>query len=103
MLHSNYERQSRAPISTVARNTTWWDGTNPKRRLLIAALLLVMVSVVSIAVPRLLQSLDDGTTGIWRLLVLFANAFGCVTIVRSMRAAKTLGPRATWDAGRGRR
>jgi uncharacterized membrane protein len=89
-------------MSTIARNTAWSVETNLKFRLLIAALLLVLVGVVSIGVPRLLQSLDDGTIGIWRLVLAFANAFGCVTIVWTLYA-RGRKPRPTRYLGRARR
>jgi hypothetical protein len=42
---------------------------------------LMLVFVLIIGVVRLFHSLNDGTISAWRLLVLFANIFGCVTLV----------------------
>jgi hypothetical protein len=95
-------RQTRAHSRAIARSKTWGDGTGLKRRLLIGVLVLVTVCVVSMAVLRLLQSLNDGTIDTWRLVLLFANAFGCATVFCALYA-RGRRPRQMRNMGRGRR
>jgi len=49
--------------------------------LLIFSLAPLLVAVLIIGVVRFFHSLNDGTISAWRLVALFAQAFGCIMIV----------------------
>ena len=49
--------------------------------LLICSVAVMLALVLVIGIVRLFHSLNDGTISAWRLLLLFANIFGCVTVV----------------------
>jgi hypothetical protein len=57
-----------------------------RRRLLIAVLLLLPICLVSIGVCRLVSGLNDYTIDTWRVVLLFANLFGCVAVLCGLHA-----------------
>ncbi|MFI4994859.1 MAG: hypothetical protein ACHQAQ_03630 [Hyphomicrobiales bacterium] len=69
--------------------------------LLICSVALMLALVLIIGVVRLFHSLNDGTISAWRLLVLFANIFGCVTLVCALYSRGCQGARSgTFHRGR---
>jgi hypothetical protein len=62
---------------------------------------LALGFVLIVGVVRLFQSLNDGTISAWRLAVLFANIFGCVTILCALygrgRGARRLHNESGWQ------
>jgi hypothetical protein len=78
--------QTRTPSRTVQANSSWVQETRLKRGLLICAAILGLFCIAVLGVLRLFLSLNDGTISTWRLAVLFANIFGCVTVICALYA-----------------
>jgi hypothetical protein len=70
----------------MMRIRPWRDTSHLKRTLLIAGLSLALVGVAIFGALRLLLSFSGNTISAWRLVLLFGNAFFCVTIACSLYA-----------------
>ena len=71
---------------SMARAASWSDASQLKRKLLVAGLSLALVCVAILGVLRVLQSFSSNTISAWRLVLLFANAFFCVTLASALYA-----------------
>jgi hypothetical protein len=71
---------------SMARAVSWPDASQLKRRLLVAGLSLALVCVAILGVLRAFQSFSSNTISAWRLVLLFANAFFCVTLACALYA-----------------
>lgn len=71
---------------SMAHAASWSDASQLKRRLLVAGLSLALVCVATLGVLRVLQSFSSDTISAWRFVLLFANAFFCVTLASALYA-----------------
>jgi len=71
---------------SMARAASWSDASQLKRKLLVAGLSLALVSVAILGALRVLQSFNSNTVSAWRLALLFASAFFCVTLACALYA-----------------
>ena len=86
---------------SMARAASWSDASQLKRKLLVAGLSLALVSVAILGALRVLQSFNSNTVSAWRLALLFASAFFCVTLACALYA-RGRRPRRRRDIGLGR-
>jgi len=86
---------------SMAFAASWPDASRLKRRLLAAGLLLALVCVAILGALRVLQSFSSNTISAWRLVLLFANVFFCVTLACTLYA-RGRQPRRRRDIGLGR-
>jgi hypothetical protein len=80
------DKQTPTYIQTITANKVCSYKVDVRRRLLIAALLLVPICLVTIGVSRLVVGLNDYTIDTWRIVLLFANVFGCVAVLSALYA-----------------
>ena len=71
---------------SMARPASWPDASQLKRKLLVAGLSLSLICVALLGALRVLRSFDSNTISAWRLALLFANAFFCVTLACALHA-----------------
>ena len=71
---------------SMARPASWPDASQLKRKLLVAGLSLSLICVALLGALRVLRSFDSNTISAWRLVLLFANAFFCVTLASALYA-----------------
>jgi hypothetical protein len=80
------DRQKLIHSQTITPDKVWPYEVDVRRRLLVAVLLLVSICLASIGVSLLVRGLYDYTIDAWRLVLLFANVFGCATVVCALLA-----------------
>jgi hypothetical protein len=85
--------QTRSSSRTIQAGGTSAEDTRLKRGLFICAAILGLFCIAVLGVLRLFQSLNDGTISTLRLAVLFANNFGCVTVICALYARGRERPR----------
>ncbi|MFI5011659.1 MAG: hypothetical protein ACHQAY_04865 [Hyphomicrobiales bacterium] len=73
--------QARIQVRTTLAGAAGRPDSRLKTCFLICMVVLGLAFVAIIGVIRLFQSLNDGALSAWRLAVLFASIFGCVTVV----------------------
>ena len=78
---------------SMARAASWSDASQLKRKLLVVGLSLALVCVAILGALRVLQSFSSNTISAWRLVLLFANAFFCVTLACALYARGQRPPR----------
>ena len=75
---------------SMARAASWSDASQLKRKLLVAGLSLALVCVAILGALRVLQSFSSNTISAWRLVLLLANAFFCVTLACALYGRRPL-------------
>jgi hypothetical protein len=85
--------QTRSSSRMVKASGASVEDTRMKRALFICAAILGLFCIAILGVLRLFLSLNDGTISTWRLAVLFANIFGCVTVICALYARGRSHPR----------
>ncbi|SDR50738.1 hypothetical protein SAMN05444161_4908 [Rhizobiales bacterium GAS191] len=85
--------QTRPQSRTSQASSTWTEESRLKRALLICGVALGLFCIAILGVIRLFQSLNDGSVSAWRLAFLFANIFGCVTVICALYARGRERPR----------
>jgi hypothetical protein len=78
--------QTRTTSRTIKAGGAAAEDARLKRGFFICAAILGLFCIAFLGVLRLFQSLNDGTISTWRLAVLFANIFGCVTVICAIYA-----------------
>ena len=64
----------------------WRNDSRLKRGLLLVVLSLALIGVGILGALRLLHNFSGSTISAWRLVLLFGNAFFCVTIACALYA-----------------
>jgi hypothetical protein len=82
----------------MARAASWPDASQLKRKLLVTGLSLALICVALLGALRVLQNFSSNTISAWRLVLLFANAFFCVTLACALHA-RGRQPRRRSDIG----
>jgi hypothetical protein len=70
----------------MARTASWSDALELRHKLLVAGLSLALVCVTILGALRVLQSFTSNTISAWRLVLLVASAFFCVTLACALYA-----------------